>query len=67
MKWFINKLLPYLVVAGVSVGVTFLCHVYAQAHRADPRLWGGEVVLGVSIFFGYVIARIIHKERQLNK
>jgi hypothetical protein len=47
IKKALKALLPYSIALIVGLFLTWICTPYAKAHRADPTLTGGEVLLPI--------------------
>jgi len=61
----LKKLLPYFIALIVGLFLTWICTPYAKAHRADPTLTGGEVLLPILAILAVAIFQSIKEAREM--
>lgn len=65
LKKALKKLLPYFIALIVGLVLTWICTPYAKAHRADPTLTGGEVLLPILAILAVAIFQSIKEAREM--
>lgn len=63
LKKALKKLLPYFIALIVGLVLMWICTPYAKAHRADPTLTGGEVLLPILAILAVAIFQSIKEAR----
>ena len=67
LKKALKALIPYIIALLVGLFLAWICTPYAKAHRADPTLTGGEVLLPILAILAVALFKSFKEARQMAK